>query len=393
MRSFDELTSVDPRGKVFAGRLGDVEPPDDREVVRRLQERIAGTDLADAVSGAVRDNFERLRSMHAHGAFFYDLYTVVEQTHAFVLEQALGERFMEQHGPVIPFVDGVGRPFPLKTHSFREVSKAVGRNGSHHKSRHLMIDDARCRFSASFYGLLRWARACGFLRGQRNRFREDVLRELRNDFAHPSGHSLTGPIESARAISKLAEMINHLWGRTTEGGHTYPPPLIREVLLIGRSADGGSWTLGYPDAMTGAQADPGWNYYVVRANREDGSVMEADPPFEQTNLPTEFLWGPGPAADAIQWVEAEQPQPDTVEHLDRVFLVQIDGANQDYPIEMRSEGQEVSIPAEGKWTLIRADFPLDALGHVRGLEEKESSHTASGFCRACPVETVVTRIK
>jgi hypothetical protein len=388
VQSIDELTTVDVRAKVFAGRLDDMQPPSDPEVVRRLQEGIAVTDLVAAVPSGVRDNFERLRSMHVHGALLYDLYTVVEQTHVFVLEQALGERFMEQHGPGIPFVNKAGKSAPLEANSFREVSRALRRGGSHHQTRELLIDDALFEVSASFYGLLRWARKCGFLRGQRNRFREDCLRELRNEFAHPSGHSLTGPVESARAISGLAETINHLWGHTTEGGSRYPPPLVREILVVGRSVDGEARTLGYPEAMTNAQAHSGWDYYVVRATRENGSLMEADPPFEQTNLPMELLWGPGSADDALHWIGAEQPQPDTIEHLDRLFWVDMDAT--EFPREIDDESQATSVPADREWTLIRADFPRDAVGHVRGLLEVDSKHSKSGYCPECAIQNVET---
>lgn len=386
IRSFDEMTAVDPRAKVFAGRLDDVQAPDETELIRRLQERIAGNDLVAAVPGSVRDNFERLQSMHAHGAFLYDLYSVVEQTHALVLEQALGERFIRFHRGDIPFVDKKCQTASLNANTFREVFNAVRTGGSHHQTRHLVIDDSLFLFSPSFYGLLRWARRHGFLRGQRNRFRENALRELRNEFAHPSGHSVTGPVESARAISTLAETINHLWGHATEGGSRYPPPLVREVLLVGRSADGASRTLGYPDAMTEGHIETDWDYFVVRARREDGSLMDAGPPFSQTNLPTELLWGPGSCADALRWVDREDPGCDTIDHLDRVFSVQSDGTR--FPVEIENDTRGEDVPPHGTWALIRADFPLDALGHIRGLQAKDSKHSTSRFCPECPVETL-----
>jgi hypothetical protein len=44
-----------------------------------------------------------------------------------------------------------------------------------------------------------------------------------------------------------------------------------------------------------------------------------------TAYPCELLWGPGTAADATNWLENEQPQPDEAEVLDRLFLIQYRG--------------------------------------------------------------------
>lgn len=389
--SLKELRQVDTRAVVFGGMGIRDEDPSDARVVRRHQERVAHADLVASVPDGVRNNFERLRTMHAYGALAYDLYSIVEQTHAFVFEQAIGERFLEFYDGEIPFQDKDGQRAPLRASSFQEIYRAVSRGGSHAKSRLLAIQGlaAPLEFYASFKGLHRWARAAGLLRGQRNRFREDCMRELRNAFAHPTGHSLVGPIDSARAIAVLAEIINHLWGETTPGGDRYPAPVTREVLLLGRSPDGGSRTLGYPAAMTPQQEKEGWHYFVVRAFRHDGALMESEPPFDRTNIPVDLVWGPGSSRDALMWIDLNGPAPDTVDHLDRLFLVRVVNGIAAYPVAVEMANKiEDEDRQSGETYLVRADLPLDALGHVRGSLQEGLKHSKEGYCSECPVETV-----
>jgi hypothetical protein len=387
----DQLRDVDERARVFAGSFPGGERTTDATVVRRHQERIKNTDLVSAVPGSVIDNFERLRTMHTYGALAYDLYSVVEQTHAFVLEQALGERFIEFYAGLIPFGNKDGKSIPLRASTFREVHAAVSRKGSHYNSRclHLPARSDPITFSSSFYSLLSWARGMGFLRGQQNRFREDLKRQLRNEFAHPKDHSLVGPIDSANAICTLAEIINHLWGATTPGGGRYPPPVVREVLILGRAQSGDSRSLGYPVAMSEGQVHDDWEYYVVCGYRHDGALLDAEPPFERTNIPTELLWGPGPARAAMEWIDANDPQPDTVDHLDRLFFIGLRGGRPEYPepIDRLEAGRLKQGGFEESFT-IRADFPGHALGHVRGLLEPRTRHSSKGYCPECPTETI-----
>jgi hypothetical protein len=86
--------------------------------------------------------------------------------------------------------------------------------------------------------LLRWARREGLLRGQRNRAREVLFKRFRNYVAHPAGYQLVTPVDAARALRDLAEIINHLWGASTAGGRLYPAPIRRAILAIGWSTDG-----------------------------------------------------------------------------------------------------------------------------------------------------------
>jgi hypothetical protein len=77
----------------------------------------------------------------------------------------------------------------------------------------------------------------------------------------------------------------------------------------------------------------------------------------------------------------------TVEYLDRLFLVRVDGGK-----TYLSQRPEVflSLPRgqrHGVWHLIRADFPLDAWHHVRHLPMGTCRSLDEPF-RACAVEDV-----
>jgi hypothetical protein len=99
------------------------------------------------------------------------------------------------------------------------------------------------------------------------------------------------------------------------------------------------------------------------------------------------LWGPVSRSEAVAWLDAERPQGDSVEFLDRVFMVRSVG-DQVYP-PMRPEvvaGLDSAL-CQGTWHTLRADFPLDAFNHVRGGIDRSSGHTRRpGDCTACAVQ-------
>ena len=94
------------------------------------------------------------------------------------------------------------------------------------------------RFDGMLDSLLRWAHQEGLLPGQRSRARDRFLRDMRDYVAHGAGDHLLMPVDSARAISDAAEIINQLWGVATPGGRLYPAPIRQEVQLVGWSPRG-----------------------------------------------------------------------------------------------------------------------------------------------------------
>jgi len=182
------------------------------------------------------------------------------------------------------------------------------------------------RFDGMLDSLLRWAREEGLLRGQRNRTHDSVLRDMRDHVAHGAGDHLLMPVDSARAISDVVEIVNQLWCAATPGGRLYPAPVRREVWVVGWSPRG--------DVMAGAAGPPpdkqapgsrpaagqvpadvpgedpadDWTWVLVRAVPHDRGLMRFDSLFEVTDYPCELLWGPGSAGDAATWAGREQPR-------------------------------------------------------------------------------------
>jgi hypothetical protein len=262
---------------------------------RFQQETIGRSDLVAAVPEGTRKSFERLRSLHTYGLFYYELFTAADDLSLLVLGQALQELFVAHFGGAIPFVNKDGE-CTLQVSSFDGVYDAL-RGGSLAKGGWLLRrrdSSPAAKFEPTFRGLLKWARMEGLLRGQRNRRLEEVLVRIRNRVAHPSSYGLTTPVDSARSISDIGEIINHLWGTPTPGGRLYPAPILREILAVGWDQSGARRVkLRGEQLETVAEDERDWTYVVVRAVAEDEGVWEFDSRFEVTSFPADLLWGPG----------------------------------------------------------------------------------------------------
>ncbi len=233
--------------------------------------------------------------------------------------------------------------------------------------------------------LLRWARAEGLLRGQRNRQLDSALKDIRNDVAHGGGHHLAMPVESARTISDAAEIINHLWGSSTPGGRLYPAPIHRTIQLVAWGPRGSVMT-----GPVGCPPDPqfaSWTCVLVRAVLRDEGLSRLDALYESTSYPCDLLWGPGTWPDARAWLEREQPGEDEADILDRLFLFRRHDGRLYLP---RSPDVTAGLNGEerdGTWYLIRADYPADALRHARAITGGQCSPQA-GSCANCPAESL-----
>src|SRR4051812_23322606 len=119
--------------------LAELQAPDDRtlawtpfglgrmtaEAAAEYQQQvIAAAELVDSVGGETRRSFERLRTTYSYGVICYDLFTVVRNQAALVLELALGERFMAFYDGRIPVEVG-GTTVPLTARNLEEVREAL----------------------------------------------------------------------------------------------------------------------------------------------------------------------------------------------------------------------------------------------------------------------------
>lgn len=358
------------------------------------QRAIASADLVEAVPDGVRASFERLRTCHSYGVVWYDAFTVASDLSSLVLEQALRERFIEFYGGSVPVGTASGQTAEITVRDFTEISDEFRRGGKHAKagwSLRPKSPGSLIPVPLTLEPLMRWARREGLLHGQRNKRLEPLLAQMRNRFAHGTGFRVGMPNHSARDIRDLAEIINRLWGAATPGGRLYPAPRAREVVAVG-------WT--HPDpGRSRAQLSPeqipahvglgdgDWAYLLLLAVPDDEQLWDFDARYELTTFPCELLWGPGDGAEAFAWWQSTTVAGDSVDYLDRLFAVRVDGGKTYLPQRPDAVAGLRLDRRGGVWHLVRSDFPLDAFAHVRHLP-RESCSSADEPSRACPVEDV-----
>jgi hypothetical protein len=326
IKSLEELRQVDERTLRFAPLglvLGGTMRPEDAALYQ--QEVISHAELAPGVAESTRVTFDRLRRLYAYGVLHYDIFTVVEDQTYLVLEHALRERFVDFYGGAVPMEDGVGQPHTLQVMQvgelFKQIRKVSRPRGPRRQRLRLRGTGELIEFDGMLDSLLRWARGEGLLRGQRNRRLEPLLKSFRNHVAHGAGDHLVMPVDAARTLCDLAEVINQIWGSPTPGGRLYPAPIRREIQAVAWGPDG-TVTSGLIDSFPAAPEHDDWTYVVVRAVLHDEGLMYFDTQYETTAYPCELLWGPGAWQDAVSWLEKEQPEADEAEVLDRLFLIQ-----------------------------------------------------------------------
>ena len=142
------------------------------------------------------------------------------------------------------------------------------------------------------------------------------------------------------------------------------------------------------ETPTHSPVGPSDRYIVIRGVRFDDRFYEYDASWESTAYPTEFLFGPADALGVRSWLTANDPRPDNVEFLDRLFVMRIHGRRVSLP---RRPEVVLGLPRtrrDGRWFLVRADHPLDAFNHVRHLNAGTSCK--SGSEHGCLIEQIST---
>ncbi len=316
IKTLDELREVDDRTLRFTpmglGLGVQMRPQDAAEFQQQL---VAQFELSPQVAEGTRHSFEALRTAFAHGVFCYEIFTLVNDRALLVFEQALRDRFVDHHKGVVTFVNprDNGR-HAVGAVTYQQMNDVLRQN----RRWRLLLDGGQTMAFNGMLGDLRnWARRLGLLRGQRNRVIEQAIANLRNMAAHPDYH-LTTPVNAARTLSDLAEIVNHLWGVATPGGRLYPAPVRREVVVLAWNDIGTEFQIAVADGLADA-ADPEdqpWRCAVVRAvfrpeqHISDPGLREFDSRFEVTHYPADLLWGPGSITDATAWFLENRPESD-----------------------------------------------------------------------------------
>lgn len=342
------------------------------------------------VAEATQATFERLRLLHSYGVLSYNMFTAADDLAHLAIEQALRDRFLEFHGAVVPFEDAQSIVHEVTANTFDALYEEIHADNRLRRPQRwrlrVLRTDELMYFDGMLESLLRWARAEGLLRGQRNRRLEPVLKKLRNHVAHGTGGHLVMPVDSARTISDVGEITNHLWGSPTPGGRLYPAPIRREIQAVAWSPDGSGVASGLASLSPDRQF-AGWTTLLVRAVLHDDGLSRLDSCYETTTYPCDLLWGPGSWGDASSWLEQEHPAEDDVDVLDRLFLFQLDEGHLHLPRCPDVAAGLTEAERQGTWYVLRADFPGDAIAHARGIIAGRCSSN-DGPCGECPAETV-----
>ncbi len=216
--------------------------------------------------------------------------------------------------------------------------------------------------------------------------------DLRNDMQHSEHDTVLMPPDAARSMHLTFEMICRLWGHDGVQPFAYPGLLPRTPWVVGLGPRVGEATCFPIDhgVMVSELDVPGWMWHVVLAV-VDGELLRWRPSeFELMSTPVDQLWGPGSWSELKAEVarSASRWPVDAVDILDRLFYFRVI----DEGVEMPRSGEQVKRlrdrrPKE-RWLVVRADYPGDALGHIRSA--LDGSHSLQGLCKqVCPAEGVL----
>jgi hypothetical protein len=124
----------------------------------------------------------------------------------------------------------------------------------------------------------------------------------------------------------------------------------------------------------------------VLAPLAERELAEFDARYELTALPTKWLYGPAPFADAAAWLETHADLEDEVDMLDRLFAVRIYGGQVFLPMRPQIFKAVPESSRTGRWSLIQADYPNDAHAHAR--HQARGEKCPDGKYGGCPVTEI-----
>jgi hypothetical protein len=148
---------------------------------------------------------------------------------------------------------------------------------------------------------------------------------------------------------------------------------------------------GTAELETAEQDQDDWTYVLVRGVAHDWDLLHwFDARYETATMPSEWLWGPGTAHEALAWLRQTRPEGDEVDILDRLFLIRFHNGLLYLPRNLEIAAGVADDEKPGVWYLIRADSPLPAFNHLRQLLAGGFACNPDGRCKQCPVETIGT---
>ncbi|MHB8689137.1 MAG: AlbA family DNA-binding domain-containing protein [Candidatus Dormibacteraceae bacterium] len=354
------------------------------EAATRLQEHNIAVELVEGVPDSTRKLFARLQAIHMQGIWEYQMFTVADSYALQVLEHALAHRLLTYYTNQVPVLDSSGRRQTVETGNFDDLLATIGRRKYRLVS--LTAPETSVNFAGTFGDLFVWARHEGLLRGQRSR-RFDLVFPRMLKSTRPLEYALHMPVDSGRSIREVGEFINQIWGSSSPTGRIFPSPQPRRMLVLGWPPDRRQVGSFWLETLSEEHDKLDWEYIVVLCVDSDDEILQFHSDFEFTNFPARLLMGPAAWGETIEWLAREQVETDSVEIVDRWFVVELG----DSP-GARNLGQFAGLPRGqrgGRWLLVQADFPGDARVHARKALQSPAEHRAVGVCNHCWVEAKV----
>ncbi len=350
-----------------------------------FQDRTIAVDLAASVPDPTRRLFQRLQAIHRQGIWNYGMYTVADTYALQVIEHAFAARLLDYYENRVPLLNARGVESEVSCSSFQDLlaSTTTGR----WRLRSLRLPGKSVPFNGTLAALFAWARHEGLLRGQRSR-RFDIVLPRMLARTRPLQYSVHMPVDSSASIRQTGEFINQLWGFSTQGGEVFSSPMERRVLVLGWSRQGDAAGTFLPEQLASYPDVADWRFIVVLGVDRGGAVDDFHSDFELTPLPTSLLHGEDGLEPTLEWLSREAGQVDTVEILDRYFVINL--GDRLWP---RSVGQFAALHSSertGRWLLVQADSPFDAFAHARASLQASGEHRLLGCCNACWVTAKVT---
>lgn len=164
---------------------------------RVRQQKVARFDLGADVPDDVREHFDRIRTLHVYGAFYYGFFTLVTSLVALAVELALKARLREVYPAEAALIDD---------EDLTKLWHRARRSG-------ILAHRSAEEFQSALQGYLDPMFWVGREKGAFpiDRYDYETIRRLRNYAAHPSRSDTLMPPDSARHIQWLACLTNSLW--------------------------------------------------------------------------------------------------------------------------------------------------------------------------------------
>lgn len=363
--------------------LGGELPPE--VSAKLLDEQMAHLTLPETVPASVQSQFEKVKDLYRAGLFQYDNFQTAARDAHRVIEVALKVCFVNHYSSGLPLVVSTERVVEAIT-SWSDVVPLLRRRPgirprlAGHRS-----------FNGSLMSLMRWARAERYLYGQRNRRRERLTVDMRNELFHTERDIVEMPPNAYRRLRGVWEIICRLSATDPVDGIDYPIPAERIPMIFGRGPDE-SEAVAFGLGALGVDHDPrdeGRTWYVILAYPHEDRIFDWQDGFELTHTPITRLWGPGSWSEVRAVINDRGSfwTGDTVTTLDRIFYSRIFDGRAELPRTAAQVKELRHYSSDERWIVVQADDPLDAWVHARNVADNVCSNKCG-----CPVTVLRDRV-